>query len=203
MSISRRLFLASLGGLSMGSPWGASALGQTSADDHPIAPALLERALQALERHSVRIPHRDHIGVIDFSLPSRTPRFHVVALDDFSVRSHLVAHGAGSDPRHTGWLQRFSNEPHSNATASGTYRTAAVYVGAHGPSLRLEGLDATNDNAYSRAIVVHGAWYVSETMVEQHGVIGRSQGCFAVANASLPSVMASLSPGHLIYADQA
>jgi len=167
-----------------------------------IDPNLLRRALDALERHRDSISFRDFIGVADFSLPSSAARFHLVNLADGSVRSHLVAHGRGSDPSHTGWLERFSNEPHSNATSAGAYRTGALYVGAHGRSMRLEGLEPTNSNALSRAIVVHGAWYVNEEMIGHTGVLGRSQGCFAVADSSLPEIMARLGPGRLIYADK-
>jgi hypothetical protein len=167
-----------------------------------IAPSLLRRALDALERHQDSISYRDFIGVADFSLPSRAPRFHVVNLADGSVRSHLVAHGRGSDPSHTGWLERFSNEPRSNATSAGAYRTGSMYVGTHGRSMRLDGLDPTNSNALSRAIVVHGAWYVSEEMIRFSGVLGRSQGCFAVANSSLPEIITALGAGRLIFADK-
>jgi hypothetical protein len=167
-----------------------------------IAPSLLRRALDALERHQDSISYRDFIGVADFSLPSRAPRFHVVNLADGSVRSHLVAHGRGSDPSHTGWLERFSNEPRSNATSAGAYRTGSMYVGTHGRSMRLDGLDPTNSNALSRAIVVHGAWYVSEEMIRFSGVLGRSQGCFAVANSSLPEIIRALGAGRLIFADK-
>jgi L,D-transpeptidase catalytic domain len=142
-------------------------------------------------------------GVADFSLPSRAPRFHLVNLADGSVRSHLVAHGKGSDPSHTGWLERFSNEPRSNATSAGTYRTGSLYMGAHGRSMRLEGLDPTNSNALSRAIVVHGAWYVNEQVIGHSGMLGRSQGCFAVADSSLPEIMGRLGSGRLIYAGKA
>jgi len=69
--------------------------------------------------------------------------------------------------------------------------------------MRLEGLDATNSNALSRAIVVHGAWYVSEAVLGYSGILGRSQGCFAVADLSLPEIMARLGPGRLLYADKA
>jgi hypothetical protein len=168
-----------------------------------VAPGLLERALHALEQHRDAIAHRDFIGVADFSLHSRTPRFHLVNVTDGSVRSHLVAHGRGSDPSHTGWLERFSNEPRSNATSAGAYRTGDFYMGAHGHSIRLDGLDPTNSNAASRAIVVHGAWYVSETMIDHSGMLGRSQGCLAVANSSLGEIMSTLGPGRLIYADRA
>src|ERR1700745_1180699 len=99
---------------------------------HPgVPPSLLRRALDALERHRDSIDQRDLIGLADFSLPSRTPRFHLLALGDGSVSSHLVAHGRGSDPDHSGWLEPFSNEPRSNATSAGAFRTGNLYVGSH------------------------------------------------------------------------
>jgi len=168
-----------------------------------VAPGLLRRALTALELYGALIAHRDFLGIADFSLPSRSPRFHLLNLSDGSVRSHWVAHGRGSDPAHTGWLERFSNEPHSNATSAGAYRTGDSYVGAHGSSVRLEGLDPTNSNAAARAIVVHGAWYVSEEMIGRWGMLGRSEGCFAIADSSLDEVLARLGHGRLIYAGKA
>jgi hypothetical protein len=201
--LSRRFFInLALAGLTAVSAGARLALGRTGSIDGEIDPGLLRRALDALERHHDSISCRDFIGIADFSLPSRAPRFHLVNLADGSVRSHLVAHGRGSDPSHTGWLQRFSNEPRSNATSAGAYRTGSLYVGAHGHSMRLEGLDPTNSNALTRAIVVHGAWYVNEHVIGYSGMLGRSQGCFAVADSSLPEIMARLGPGRLIYADK-
>jgi hypothetical protein len=143
------------------------------------------------------------MAIADFSLASSVPRFHLLRLGDGSVKSHLVAHGRGSDPAHTGWLERFSNEPHSYATSSGAFKTDRIYVGEHGPSLRLEGLDGTNSNAASRAIVVHGAWYVSEAIARERRVLGRSEGCFATAESSIKEVLEMLGPGRMIYADRA
>jgi hypothetical protein len=205
---SRRFFLGiSLAGLSSAALARASAgvlaRAEMGAAAAPISPGLLQSALDALERHRDSIDYRDFIGVADFSLPSRTPRFYLVNLTDGSVRSHLVAHGRGSDPDHTGWLERFSNEPHSNATSAGAYRTGSAYVGGHGHSIRLDGLDPTNNNAASRAIVVHGAWYVSAAMADRSGMLGRSQGCFAVADSSLSEIVSTLGPGRMIYAGKA
>jgi hypothetical protein len=202
--VSRRFFMnLALAGLASGSAGVRLAFGRTESVDGRIDPGLLRRALDALEQHHDGISYRDLIGIADFSLPSRAPRFHLVNLADGSVQSHLVAHGKGSDPSHTGWLERFSNEPRSNATSAGAYRTGSLYLGAHGRSMRLEGLDPTNSNALSRAIVVHGAWYVNEEMIGHSGMLGRSQGCFAVADSSLPEIMARLGPGRLIYAGKA
>jgi len=185
----------------------SSACGLVAASARPVfaapavAPDLLHQALGALDRHSAQIPNRDVIAVADFSLPSCRPRFHVVDVAAGRViASHLVAHGRGSDPRHTGWLERFSNEPGSYATSAGAFRTDGFYEGGHGRSIRLSGLDPSNDNALSRAIVVHGAWYVSESVAAAHGVLGRSQGCFALSGTSLTSVMEHMGPGRMIYA---
>jgi hypothetical protein len=165
-------------------------------------PRLISRALDALQRHEGSLAHRDVMAIADFSLPSRAPRFHLLNVADGSITSHLVAHGRGSDPEHTGWLERFSNEPRSHATSAGAFRTDCDYVGEHGRSIRLKGLEPSNDNAESRAIVVHGAWYVSDDMVRERGMLGRSEGCFALAYSSLAEVLARLGPGRLIYADK-
>ena len=201
MTVSRRAFLgATLSGLTLAAVHRTHA--GTGASARNVPPALLDRALAALQRHEARIEHRDLIGIADFSLPSSAPRLYLVNLADGAVSSHLVAHGRGSDPTHTGWLQRFSNEPHSNATSAGAYRTGSLYVGGHGPALHLDGLDPTNSNASARAIVVHGAWYVSPHLLDTFGRLGRSEGCFAVGTASLGEILAKLGAGRPIYADK-
>jgi hypothetical protein len=168
----------------------------------PVSSPLLDRALGALERHGNHITHRDFIGIADFSLPSSMPRFHLLDVSSGRVTSHWVAHGRGSDPEHTGWLERFSNQPRSNATSAGAYKTDSIYVGGHGRSIRLDGLDDTNSNAAAREIVVHGAPYVSAQILRERGVLGRSLGCFALEPSSLEEVLAKLGPDRLIYADK-
>lgn len=162
---------------------------------------LMRRALAALEQHGEKIPVRDRIGLIDFSLPSRLPRLHIVNLENGATQSLLVAHGKGSDPDHSGWLETFSNVPGSEASSAGAYLTGGDYTGKHGRSRRLAGLDPRNDNAEARAIVIHGAWYVSPDMAEK-GKLGRSQGCFAVDEKHIEMALDRLGPGRLIYADK-
>jgi hypothetical protein len=201
LAISRRLLLAAGVG-SLATCIARPVFAWPSRRESGIGAALLRRALGALEQHRARIAYRDIIAIADFSLPSSAPRFHLLDIASGSLRSHLVAHGRGSDPSHTGWLERFSNEARSNATSAGAYRTDGLYNGGHGRSLRLDGLDASNSNAAERAIVVHGAAYVSTEILVDHGVLGRSLGCFALANSSLEEVLARLGPGRLIYADK-
>jgi hypothetical protein len=164
-----------------------------------IRPELFNRAVAALDRHSSRVDSHDRIAIADFATPSFRPRFHIVNLGTGEVQSFLVAHGIGSDPEHTGLLHRFSNEVNSEATSEGAFVTSDYYVGKHGDSQRLVGLDPTNNNALDRAIVVHAAWYSNPEMIAQHGKLGRSQGCFAVGERDLAKVFERLGPGRIIY----
>jgi hypothetical protein len=162
--------------------------------------AIIFAAKAGLERAGARIAHRDLVGVADFRQPSRAPRLYLIDLGSGKVDSRLVAHGRGSDPDHTGWLRSFSNAPGSAATSEGAYVTGGYYVGHHGRSMRLAGLDPTNSNAEAREIVVHAAWYVGPDMVRAHGMLGRSEGCFAVSQSDLQEVLSRLGPGRLLLA---
>jgi hypothetical protein len=165
-----------------------------------IDPQLFARAKAALDQHQVW--PRDTIGIADFSRPSSEQRFHVVDLQNGTVQSHLVCHGRGSDPDHSGFLERFSNDFGSYATSNGTYVTGDYYQGKYGLSLRVRGLDWSNSNAESRAIVIHNAWYAEPQMIQAHGMLGRSEGCFAMPKASQYEVMRRLAGGRMIYADK-
>ena len=164
-------------------------------------PPLIAEALAALDAHASRVIHRDKIGVVDFSLPSSEPRFFLVDVASGTIeRRWLVSHGSGSDPNGTGMVQRFSNQPGSNATSRGAYLTANTYVGKYGRSQRLIGLDADNNMAMDRAIVIHGAPYVDPSLIARQGRIGRSQGCFAFELGEVGAVMDLLGEGRMIYA---
>ena len=165
-----------------------------------IDPMLFQRAKAALMAHPVAA--RDVIGIADFSKPSSERRFHVVDLASGQVESHLVAHGRGSDPDHSGFLERFSNDFGSYATSNGTYTTSDYYHGKYGLSMKVRGLDWSNNTAESRAIVIHNAWYAEPDMIDLHGKLGRSEGCFAFSRASQWQVMSRLGGGRMIYADK-
>jgi hypothetical protein len=171
--------------------------------DDGLPPRLMRQAMSAFNQHRDRLAHIDRIGIVDFSRPSSAARLFIVDATKGTTQSFLVAHGSGSDPGHTGWARRFSNEPGSYASSAGAFVTGAEYTGHHGRSLRLVGLDAENCNAESRAIVVHAAWYVTPEIASRTGMLGRSQGCFAVSNASLNQVIDRLGPGRLLYAAKA
>jgi hypothetical protein len=198
-SFSRRSLIgaaASLcAGLALPGP-ARAALSQRPSSDH-------RAALQAaFGRLGERIAHRDRAVLVDFSFPSAAARLHFIDLEAGRTRTLLVAHGRGSDPAHSGWLQRFSNRPGSAASSRGAYVTDALYTGQHGRSQRLIGLDPTNDQAHARAIVIHAAWYAEPAMIERHGVLGRSEGCFALGARDLGLLLDTLGPGRLLLADR-
>jgi hypothetical protein len=167
-----------------------------------LSPLLLRRATAALDLHKSRVRNRDLLAIADFSKPSRDPRFHLVNLQSGQSTTFLVAHGKGSDPGHSGWVQSFSNMPGSEATSSGSFVVGDAYIGEHGASRRLMGLDAQNDQAEARAIVIHPAWYVSQAIAAEQGKLGRSQGCFAFSQDDIGQVLDRLEPGTLLYADK-
>lgn len=139
------------------------------------------------------------VTIIDFSMPSTQKRLWVVDLKQKKVLFHtLVAHGKNTGDN---MAQRFSNVEGSEMSSLGFYVTGQTYQGKHGLSLKLHGQDARhNTNAASRAVVVHGADYVSEQFVRQHGRLGRSQGCPALPVAQAPTIIRAIRNGSVVYA---
>lgn len=162
---------------------------------------LADIARRELQRAGSAVWRPDIVGIADFGLRSSEPRFHFVNLEAGEVRSFLVAHGSGSDHEHDGWLKQFSNVEGSNATSRGAYVTWEWYKGKYGTSIRLGGLDATNNNALPRAIVMHPAEYARAEHIEKWGRLGRSNGCFAMDPDDFREALWHLSGGRLLYAD--
>lgn len=124
-------------------------------------------------------PRAERLGLIDFRLPSTLRRLWVIDLASGEILFHEhVAHGRGSGDAQA---SRFSNVSDSYTSSLGLFETLDSYNGANGYSLRLQGLEpGINDRAYQRAIVMHGADYVSEGFIKTAGRLGRSYGCPAV-----------------------
>lgn len=145
------------------------------------------------------VKRKNLLTVIDYSLPSTQPRLFVfdLAAQKLLFRE-LVAHGKNSgDDRAT----YFSNSPGSLATSLGLYVTADTYIGSNGYSLRLKGLEeGINDMAWDRAIVLHGAAYVSRTAIRALGRLGRSWGCPAVRKEVARKIIDTLRGGSPVFA---
>ena len=139
------------------------------------------------------------LTVIDYSRPSTEPRLWVFDVASRRLVFHeRVAHGRNSGDNLT---TRFSNEPGSLQTSLGLFVTAGTYVGRNGYSLRLRGLEqGVNDRAEARAIVIHGAPYVSTETTRTLGRLGRSWGCPAVSLDVARGLIDTIKGGSAVFA---
>ena len=209
----KRLILAvSAGILLFGSPLAAKEAPCAAAPSETLASQLLKQApgLKAdVLRMALRatgcaaeqglVKRRNLLTVIDYSLPSSQPRLFVFDLSAKKILfRELVAHGKNSGGNVANF---FSNSPGSLATSLGLFVTADTYVGSNGYSLRLKGLEeGVNDMAMDRAIVMHGAPYVSRAAVRALGRLGRSWGCPAVRKEVARKMIDTLRGGSPIFA---
>lgn len=156
------------------------------------------RAVDSAAREGL-VTRRDLLTVIDYSLPSTQPRLFVFDLaQEKLLYRELVAHGVNSGDNLT---TRFSNVLNSRATSIGLFVTAETYFGSNGYSLRLRGLDrGFNDRALVRAIVMHGAPYVSDATARTLGRLGRSWGCPALPAKVSKKIIDQVKGGSPIFA---
>lgn len=120
------------------------------------------------------------LSVIDYTKPSHEKRMWIIdIINKQLVLNTWVAHGQGSGDD---MAIKFSDKVDSHKSSLGFYITDDVYYGKNGRSLKLDGMDAGfNINARARAIVLHGAEYVGQSIIDEQGRIGRSFGCPAVS----------------------
>jgi hypothetical protein len=157
---------------------------------------LLKKAVLYFDANKSKIANKKYLSVIDFSKRSTKARFYIVDMANGSVWAIHTSHGKGSDSNHDGYAESFGNVSGSGKSSLGVYKTAETYSGAHGYSLRLDGLSSTNSRARSRAVVIHPANYVREASVVQ----GRSLGCPAVSPSISKKLIDKIKGGSIIYA---
>jgi len=138
------------------------------------------------------------LTIVDLSQPSSHKRLYVVDL----IRKKLLFNTYVSHGRNSGDLManRFSNTESSFQSSLGFYQTLNTYIGKHGLSLQLKGLEkGFNDNVYNRNIVLHGADYVCEEFIRKTGRLGRSQGCPAVPYAESKGIIQAVKGGSCLF----
>lgn len=151
----------------------------------------------ALQHASVQ----NHVlTIVNFEQPATQKRLYTIDMDNNKLLFNgLVAHGQGSGGRYM--PTKFSNAPQSRASSLGVYVTGSTYMGKHGYSLRVNGLEAgINSNAAARTIVVHPANYVSEAIAKQTNGLGRSWGCFALEPTKSKQLISAIKNGSVIFA---
>lgn len=138
------------------------------------------------------------LTIVDFTKSSKEKRLYVVDLKNQDILFQtLVAHGRNSGQE---YARSFSNKPSSNKSSLGFYITQGTYQGSNGYSLRLQGTETgINDMALPRAIVMHGADYANENVIDSKGYIGRSFGCPAVPQKLNRPIINKIKNGNAIF----
>jgi len=177
-------------------------LNELSLNQNPSLPSeeafsLALRGMESLKKQPDLIK-KEILTVIDFSLPSTEKRMWIIDLQNKKVLfNDYVAHGRNSGNARAGL---FSNASGSYQSSIGFYVTGDTYQGKHGLSLYLDGMDKDfNCNARSRAIVMHGADYVSPNFITQTGRLGRSLGCPAVSVDIHEKVIQTIKGGSAMF----
>ncbi|HVS96026.1 MAG TPA: murein L,D-transpeptidase catalytic domain family protein [Puia sp.] len=159
-----------------------------------------QRALQGFQalQSAGQLVNAGVLTIIDFSLPSTQKRLFVIDLRNGRLLFNtLVAHGRNSGKV---MATRFSNRCNSYMSSLGVYLTGQPFIGSHGYSLRLEGMEkGWNDHALERAIVMHPAPYVSERHIAEWGYLGRSEGCPAIPARLHKAIIDQIKGGSCLF----
>lgn len=174
-------------------------------DSASVRPCDEEKRIKSTKTLILR-PH-PYAAVVDFARPSTEKRFFLINMVSGTVESFMASHGRGSGESAVAY--KFSNTKDSKQTSLGLYMTGEVYTGGYGATLRMYGLEKSNDQAYNRDIVLHGAYYaapdfVTETNPKTGGPwnrLGLSWGCPAVALGIAKRIIPLLKGGALMYHD--
>ncbi len=142
--------------------------------------------------------NKNILSICDFSQSSKNKRLYVIDIEKKKlVLNTFVAHGKNSGSE---YANSFSNNPNSLKSSLGFYITGDTYIGGHGLSLKIRGLEkGFNDKANGRNIVVHGSDYVGDHFVTSNTFCGRSYGCPAVPSEESPLVINTIKNGSCLF----
>lgn len=151
---------------------------------------------QLIKKNMIR--RSNYLTICDFSQSSKKKRLYIIDVENSKlVTNTYVAHGKNSGAE---FANSFSNKPESLQSSLGFYITDNTYIGKHGLSLRINGVDpGYNDKALMRTIVIHGADYVNESRVQQGGYMGRSWGCPAVPKKEATDIITTIKNGTCLF----
>ena len=144
------------------------------------------------------LPKSGLLTIVDFSQSSNSKRLYIIDLEKaVVVFNTYVSHGRNSGNE---FAVSFANTQNSFKSSLGFYVSSQTYIGNHGLSMRLKGLEkGINDDAETRGIVMHGAVYVSEKFIKNCGRLGRSQGCPAVSQELSEPIINCIKNGSCVY----
>jgi hypothetical protein len=128
----------------------------------------------------------DYCFLIDMKIPSGKKRFFIYDLvQDTVLHAGLVTHGGGSETTTDALV--FNNTPNGNATSLGKYKIGNEYSGKFGMAFKLHGLDASNNKAFDRFVVLHAHSCVPDTEIAPFPIC-TSLGCSTVSPSFLPTL---------------
>ncbi|HLZ89352.1 MAG TPA: murein L,D-transpeptidase catalytic domain family protein [Puia sp.] len=138
------------------------------------------------------------LSICDFSQSSSNQRMYVIDVRNRRMLYRtFVAHGINSGEE---YANSFSNKMESCKSSLGFYITTGTYSGVNGLSLRINGVDkGFNDNALRRAIVIHGAGYVSQRILRKYGVMGTTFGCPAIPTEMTTQIIPVVKNGSCFF----
>jgi len=145
-----------------------------------------------------KLSNENYLSVIDFTKPSNEDRFYLIDIEKKTVifRS-VIAHGRNSGGL---YANKFSNESESRMTSLGFYVTGAIYNGKYDYSMKIHGLEYSNNNAFKRGVVVHSADYATYEFLEKNGnVLGRSYGCPALPHDNYQTIVDIIHGGSCFF----
>jgi len=144
------------------------------------------------------IRRSNYLTICDFSQSSRQKRLYIIDVANGElITNTYVAHGKNSGGE---YATKFSNTPESLQSSLGFYITSNTYIGAHGLSLRVNGVDpGYNDKALERSIVIHGAAYVDDARAKAGIFMGRSWGCPAVPAKESTNIITTIKNGTCLF----
>jgi hypothetical protein len=164
-------------------------------EDAGLSRTVFDYALRGLQKIN---PSKAILAIVDLSQPSVNKRLYVIDLVKHKLLFRTyVAHGRNSGDL---YAKKFSNDMSSYQSSLGFYQTLDTYQGKHGLSLKLKGLEpGFNTNVLDRAVVMHGADYVSENFIRKIGRLGRSFGCPAIPYDVHKDIIETLKNGACLF----
>lgn len=175
-------------------------------DPEDVKPCIEKERVYGKSR-TVTLKRHQYAVLIDFKMASTEKRFFLLNMENGEVETLLVTHGKGSGEGN--YATNFSNVKDSLKTSLGMYIAGEIYKGSYGMSMRMYGLEKSNDQAYVRDIVMHGADYASADFPSRenwktkkpYGRLGLSWGCPAVSLSNAKRLIPLISEGALIFHD--
>ncbi len=148
-------------------------------------------------QHTEALKNSKYLTIIDMSASANTERFYIINMETQELEhKSLVAHGQKSGSE---FAKQFSNKVNSHQTSLGFYKTAETYTGKHGLSLRLDGLEYSNNKARERAVVIHEADYANPEYIKKNGRLGRSYGCPSLPAKDYATIVGKIKEGSCLF----